>query len=185
MSQSELTKNRSLLVIDDHEAIHRDFKKILCASAPALIDELESELLGDSHTPPVAHTSFEIDSALQGEEGYKKVLAARDAGRRYAVAFVDMRMPPGWDGVQTIVKLWEVDPYLEVVICTAHSDYSWREIIEHLGETDRLLILKKPFDEIEVRQLALAPRGHAGPSENGRPGADRLRTHRGSPERSH
>ena len=156
MSQSELTKNRSLLVIDDHEAIHRDFRKILCAQSSARIDELEAELLGDATAARAAHAPFEIDSAMQGEEGYRKLVAARDAGNPYSVAFVDMRMPPGWDGVETIARLWSADPHLQVVICTAHSDYSWREIVERLGETDQLLILKKPFDEIEVRQLALA-----------------------------
>jgi FixJ family two-component response regulator len=69
---------------------------------------------------------------------------------------VDIRMPPGWDGVQTIARLWEEDPNLQTVICTAYSDYSWKEVIERLGRTDRLLVLKKPFDPVEVRQLACA-----------------------------
>jgi diguanylate cyclase (GGDEF)-like protein/PAS domain S-box-containing protein len=72
------------------------------------------------------------------------------------MAFVDMRMPPGWDGVETISKMWEADPDIQVVICTAYSDYSWEEIIKRLGNVDRLLILKKPFDTVEVCQLAYA-----------------------------
>ncbi len=67
-----------------------------------------------------------------------------------------MRMPPGWDGVKTISKLWERDPELQVVICTAFSDYTWDQTIEILGESDRLLILKKPFDAIEITMLASA-----------------------------
>ena len=74
----------------------------------------------------------------------------------YALAFVDMRMPPGWDGVETIQEIWKVDPRLQIVICTAHSDYSWDEVLGKLGVEDRLLILKKPFDNIEVAQLASA-----------------------------
>jgi signal transduction histidine kinase len=72
------------------------------------------------------------------------------------MAFVDMRMPPGWDGVETIERLWQVDPRLQVVICTAYSDTSWEEVLDRLDARDRLLILKKPFDNIEVRQLASA-----------------------------
>ncbi|HET6883025.1 MAG TPA: response regulator, partial [Pirellulales bacterium] len=68
--------------------------------------------------------------------------------------FVDMRMPPGWDGLETIKRLWQAEPKLQVVLCTAYSDYSWFEICEALSPGDRLLILKKPFDAIEVRQLA-------------------------------
>jgi PAS domain S-box-containing protein len=66
-----------------------------------------------------------------------------------------MRMPPGWDGVETIEHLWEQDPELPVVICTAYSDCPWAEIPERLGCNDRFLILKKPFDNTEVLQLAL------------------------------
>ncbi len=65
-----------------------------------------------------------------------------------------MRMPPGWNGVETIEKIWEKDPSLEVVICTAFSDHSWTDLIKRFGTTDRLLILKKPFDTVEVSQLA-------------------------------
>ena len=65
-------------------------------------------------------------------------------------------MPPGWDGVETIEKLWQVDSELQTVICTAFADYSWQEMVARLGRSDRLLILKKPFDPIEVRQLASA-----------------------------
>ncbi|MFH1417732.1 MAG: response regulator, partial [Planctomycetota bacterium] len=71
-------------------------------------------------------------------------------------AFVDVRMPPGWDGIETVARLWKEDPYVQVVICTAYSDYSWGEMVERLGLSDQLVILKKPFDSVEVRQLAAA-----------------------------
>jgi signal transduction histidine kinase len=65
-------------------------------------------------------------------------------------------MPPGWDGLETIQRIWQVYPDLETIICTAYSDHSWQEIQHRLGTSDRLLILKKPFDKVEVQQLALA-----------------------------
>ena len=76
------------------------------------------------------------------------------AGKPYALAFVDMRMPPGWDGVETIEHIWKVDPEIQVVICTAFSDHPWHRIAARLGKSDRLLILRKPFDAVEVEQLA-------------------------------
>jgi EAL domain-containing protein (putative c-di-GMP-specific phosphodiesterase class I) len=82
------------------------------------------------------------------------VRRALEDGRSYALAFVDARMPPGWDGVETIARLWEQDPDVLVVLCTAYSDYSWREIRERLTHPERLVILKKPFDNIEALQLA-------------------------------
>jgi len=98
--------------------------------------------------------SFQLDSAYQGEEGLGLVREAMKQGQPYATAFIDVRMPPGWDGVKTTSKIWEVDPDLQVVICTAFSDYSWQAMLEKLGGSDRLVILKKPFDNIEVVQLA-------------------------------
>jgi DNA-binding NtrC family response regulator len=67
-----------------------------------------------------------------------------------------MRMPPGLDGIETTSRIWEIDPDVQVVICTAYSDHSWDSVWRRFGNTDRLLILKKPFDNIEVLQLARA-----------------------------
>lgn len=152
------TRNRRILLVDDTREIHQDFRKILCPSqASPELDALEADLFGEDGTPATAATaSFEVDSAYQGEEALEMVKAAREARQPYAMAFVDVRMPPGWDGIQTLEQLWKVDPHLQAVICTAFSDYSWEETFARLGQTDRLLILKKPFDPIEVEQLANA-----------------------------
>ena len=148
-----------ILVIDDNVAIHNDFKKILCAANDdsSQLADAESVLFGEAKREPEnVLPEFEIDSAYQGEEGLAFVKKAVEAGRPYALAFVDMRMPPGWDGIETIGQFWREDPALQVVICTAFSDHSWDEMTRRLGRTDRLLILKKPFDTIEARQLACA-----------------------------
>jgi two-component system, NtrC family, sensor kinase len=146
--------NRRILLIDDMPTIHQDFRKILTPLSPqtAELDAVEAALFGDEAKPVV--DAFELDSAYQGQEGLAKLQQALDAGLPYAMAFVDMRMPPGWDGVQTIEHLWRADPRLQVVICTAYSDHSWDEVLARLDVRDRLLILKKPFDAIEVCQLA-------------------------------
>ena len=144
-----------ILVVDDSPAIHDDFRKVLARQASDATDQLAAQIFDDDPQPPAAD-SYEVDAAMQGEEAREKVRAALIAGRPYTVAFVDMRMPPGWNGVQTIAHLREVDPALQFVICTAHSDYSWGEIREALGPTDNVVILKKPFDKIEVLQLAHA-----------------------------
>lgn len=92
----------------------------------------------------------------QGQAALALVQKARQADRPYAVVFVDMRMPPGWDGLETIEHFWAVDPEIQAVICTAYTDHSWEEIIERLGSDDRLLILQKPFSGVEVSQLAMS-----------------------------
>jgi signal transduction histidine kinase len=153
--------NRRILLIDDNPMIHEDFEKVLDPS-----DSGQSEALNDAMTAffdedpseeaaPEAE-GFELDYALQGQEGLEKVKQAISDGRPYALAFVDVRMPPGWDGVETIQRLWEVAPDLQVVISTAYADYSREDMVAKLGFNDQWLILKKPFDPFEVNQLASA-----------------------------
>ena len=150
-------KNRRILVIDDNETIHADVRKILKAQPvhATSLGESEAALFGGA-AASASTDGFEIDSAYQGQEGLEMARQMLRAGRPYAVAFVDVRIPPGWDGITTIAHLRREDPDLEVVICTAYSDYTWEETVQTLGETDHLLILKKPFDGIEVHQLACA-----------------------------
>lgn len=152
---SQTTPQR-ILVIDDNPSIHEDFRKIFGTGAGnELLDAAAAALFGDA---PAAteQPRFTVDSAFQGQEGLASVQTAHAERRGYPLAFVDVRMPPGWDGIETIERLWKADPDLQVVICTAYSDYSWDEMIGKLGTSDRLVILKKPFDNIEVLQLAQA-----------------------------
>lgn len=155
---NENFKFNRILVIDDNESIHKDFQKIFAAEEQdSDFADLDAELFGDATAAPVATlaaTDFELDFASQGKQGFEMLKLEHEKGQPFAMAFVDMRMPPGWDGVETIEHLWQADPDLQVVICTAYSDRSWDEIFDRLGQTDKLLILKKPFDEIEVSQLA-------------------------------
>jgi serine phosphatase RsbU (regulator of sigma subunit)/DNA-binding NarL/FixJ family response regulator len=154
-TNNPIHRNRRILIIDDNEAIHEDFRAILGDAGGNGTDVSEDEAAIFNVAP---HTSereyFEIDSAFQGEEGLKKIRQALDEKRPYAMAFVDIRMPPGWDGVETILRIWQEDPELQISICTAYSDYSWHDLMKQFGKTDKLLILKKPFDNIEVLQIA-------------------------------
>ena len=146
-----------VLVIDDNTAIHEDFRKILMKAAGSDQDlhEMEVALFGSKCRATQTRT-FVVDCVAQGKEGLELVRQAKSEGRPYSLAFVDGRMPPGWDGIETIGRLWQECPELQVVLCTAYADYSWQDIQDVLGETDSLLILKKPFDNVEVLQLAHA-----------------------------
>lgn len=156
MNTPDAIRNRRILVIDDNPAIHEDFRKILSAPGESGDFEAISEaLFGDTKARP-ALSAFHLESAFQGQEGLERVKRAVAAARPYAMAFVDVRMPPGWDGVETTTRLWEAYADLQVVICTAYSDYAWDDLIAKVGRSDRLLILKKPFDNVEVLQLANA-----------------------------
>ena len=154
---SRVPENKRVLVIDDNRAIHEDFRKVLTDSgSDAGMDAAEAALFGDTASAQTKRATFQLDYASQGLEGAAMVQQACDADAPYAMAFVDVRMPPGIDGIETTVKIWEVAPETQIVICTAYSDYSWDEMISKVGYSDRLVLLKKPFDNVEVLQLACA-----------------------------
>ncbi len=157
MTDSAFPSKNRILVIDDNPAIHADFRKILKGpdELSAGLDRAGAELFGE--TPRrVQPAGFEVDSAHSGEEGLVLVRKAQTAGSPYALAFVDVRMTRGWNGIETAARIFQSDADMQIVICTAYSDYSWEQIIEKLGHSDRLVILKKPFDTVEVLQLAHA-----------------------------
>jgi len=156
MSCLDHQRQRRILIVDDNRAIHDDFRKIFERAAGASeLAELEADLFGDAPAG-CDGPAYRIDDAFQGEDALQLVVEALQAGDPFDLAFVDMRMPPGWDGAETIERMWLEDSELQVVICTAYSDYSWCELFSRFGGRDNLLILQKPFDNSEVRQLAAA-----------------------------
>jgi diguanylate cyclase (GGDEF)-like protein len=153
---------RRILVVDDQQEIHDSFGRIFAdriENNGALFD-FESRFLESTSEPAVATETntivYELDHANSGEQACDLVQLAVRNQRPYSVAFVDMRMPPGMDGMETTEAIWAIDPNLHVVICTAYSDHVWERVLDRLGHNDRLLLLKKPFESDEARQLALA-----------------------------
>ena len=146
-----------ILVVDDNRDVHASFRKILRYGQPVpdALEEAENRLLGVT-SKPIQPLVFELHDAFQGKEGLELVQKAQQCGQPYTLVFLDVRMPPGWDGIETAARLWEVDPQLQIVICTAYADYSWDELVAQLGLSDRWVILKKPFEVVEVLQLASA-----------------------------
>jgi diguanylate cyclase (GGDEF)-like protein len=154
VDESELQTHR-LLMIDDNPAIHEDYRKILAGHHDTQISAAEAALFGTPQAS-VSRPTFELDCAMQGRDGVELARLALLEGRPYSVAFVDMRMPPGWDGLETIEHLWKIDPDIQVVVCSAYSDYDWMELLERLGCSDKLIVIKKPFEPIEILQSASA-----------------------------
>ena len=152
-----MPEHSRILVADDLPSIHEDYRKILASPSPvrppvAGLADFAPHLAAATAHEPVA--SFDVECVLQGEDALRAATAARAAGKPFSVAFLDVRMPPGIDGVETARLLREADPELQIVLCTAYSDYSLGDIARRFPESDGLLILKKPFDPVEVQQLA-------------------------------
>ncbi len=146
-----------ILIVDDNPAIHEDFRKILGvkSESQSKLEDVEAALFGSAGSAS-DRRGFRIESAHQGKEALEQVQRALEQGDPFVMAFVDVRMPPGWDGIETLERIWQCSPELQAVICTAYSDYSWDDMTRRLGRTDNLLILKKPFETVEVLQLTHA-----------------------------
>jgi CheY-like chemotaxis protein len=169
---------RRVLVVDDNSSIHTDFRKILCpgnSAAAKNLDALEASLFGGrslsvapsvpSRSSSIATSScgpevaggraidFTVDFASQGQDGVSAVRRMMSANTPYALAFIDMRMPPGWDGIETAVHMSDEDPTIQIVICSAYSDYSWTEVVRRFNRPG-LRLLHKPFEAKDVLDLA-------------------------------
>ena len=158
--------NNRVLIVDDNEAIHDDFVKILAApdAKRSELDALLSDVFEDEGTvgkdaEPTAEEDallYDISHAYQGKESYDMALEANRVGMPFALVYMDVRMPPGWDGIKTIRTIWKDMPHTEIVICTAYSDYAWDVILQELGSSDQLQFVRKPFDVVSIRQMTLA-----------------------------
>jgi two-component system NtrC family sensor kinase len=145
-----------ILIVDDNPSIHDDFRRIFAADVPhrSDLDDLAASVFGLPSAPQSPR--FSLDHASQGQAALARVVAAREAKTPYALLFMDVRMPPGWDGVEAAARVLESDPDVHVVLCTAYPERSWRNRVEQLPSRERVLVLKKPFDIVEVQQLACA-----------------------------
>lgn len=158
-------KKCRILIADDNKDIHDDIKYILGMSSFITedyleISQLKEELFGvENDSPykgPVSNINYRIDDAYRGDEAINMVRAAKESDDSYSLVFMDIRMPPGIDGIEAIESIWTIDSEVGIVICTAYSDYTWDQIIAKLGHNDNLLFIRKPFDSISLKQITLA-----------------------------
>ncbi|MFO1066527.1 MAG: EAL domain-containing protein [Pirellulales bacterium] len=151
--------SRKILIVDDQPSIHEAFRSVLAKPIVATdqLDALESLIFeSELRSNKPLFEPFELQHASGGEEALTRVRRAAAECSPFALAFVDMRMPQGWDGVETIEHLWQVDPELQVVVCTAFSDQVWEDIVRRLRKVDQLLLLNKPFASETALSIAHA-----------------------------
>ena len=147
--------NTRVLVVDDQKDIHDDFKEMLLPRAAAAADDLAASF--ESGEGPGHHLpEFELLHAFGGEPACELVERAAAAGRPIAVAYVDIRMPPGIDGVGTVRRIRRIDRAIEIVLMTAYTDASLADIVQDMELLDKLLYVRKPFAREEVQQITLA-----------------------------
>ena len=157
MKKELAEENKRILVIDDDPAICNVYKRVLSPKrrpANSSLSQMAQLLYPEREENRMP--AFSVDAAFQGKNGFDMVTASIEKRTPYAVAFIDIRMPPGWDGMETARRIREIDPDIEIVIVTAYSDRSGHEIVRAVGSPEKLLFLRKPFDAEEIFQLALS-----------------------------
>lgn len=147
-----------LLIVDDDPRLHDDYRRCLGSPTTTQGEALRSrrEALFGPESPALGVTDvrFELVHALSGAMGLTRLRESMAADDPFCVAFVDMRMPPGWNGIETIRELWSTDPDLQMVVCTAYSDFTWDAVIAGVGRSEGLHLLRKPFGGDQVRRFA-------------------------------
>ena len=156
MNPAQFSSNRArkILVVDDNPEVRRAVVRVLCPTRPpSTLASIEADLFESSPPSPVSSSApFDVTCASQGAEGFEIMRRELAMGVPFAAAIVDMRMPPGWTGVETIERMLEVQPELEVAICSAYSDFSWHEVIRRVKRPS-LRLLHKPFTAGELVEL--------------------------------
>lgn len=99
---------------------------------------------------------LELIHARSGQEAFEIVQKSIDENNPIAVIYMDVRMPPGWDGIETTRKIREIDKDTEVVIMTAYNNKPLSEIIKNIELLHKLLYIRKPFAREEVQQITIS-----------------------------
>ena len=147
--------NARVLIVDDQQDIHDDFEEMLRRRAPATPDDPASAFLSreepDHHLP-----AFELLHAIGGEDACALIARETRQKRPFAVAYVDIRMPPGIDGVAAVRNIRRIDKAIEIVLMTAYTDKPLADIVQDMELLHKLLYIRKPFAREEIQQITLA-----------------------------
>lgn len=140
-----------ILIVDDNEDIHDLIRSILeTVAAPHKSSHVElDQVIGPSpdakpdSRKKILH--FSVDSALQGIDAVNLVSRAATEGRPYDLVFMDVRMPPGIDGIKALAMIWQKHQDIAAIICTAYADHTWNDIQKIFSHPSNLRYLPKPF----------------------------------------
>ena len=147
--------NMQVLIVDDQEEIHADFREMLAPKRGKLSTDDFAAQFGSADEAKFL-PAFKLRNARSGDEAFQIVASQRERNRPVAVAYVDIRMPPGIDGVETVRRIRAVDQDIEVVFMTAYADKPLHEIVQDMELLHKLLYIRKPFAREEIQQITLS-----------------------------
>ncbi|MDB5695466.1 MAG: diguanylate cyclase [Sphingomonas bacterium] len=148
-----------ILIVDDEAAMHDSYRRSFASQRSDEGDALgamAADLWDDTPEAVEEEARYDLQHVSQGLDAVAEVERARDAGTPFAVAFIDIRMPPGIDGRETAKRIRALDPDIAIVIVTGFSDFSPLEISKVAGPADKIFYIAKPFEVAEIQQTAAA-----------------------------
>lgn len=149
-----------ILVVDDEQGVLDSYLKVLGASkaeskSDSRLNELENKLFPSAQETSSA-AAYALTCCNQGPDAVAAVKQSLENKAPFTTAFLDVRMPPGPDGVWTAEQIRALDPHINIVIVTAYSDISPAEIAKKVQPPEKLLYMQKPFHSHEIQQFAAA-----------------------------
>lgn len=166
--RKKMERNNRILIVDDQRDLCEQLAKLLLKTGKSndtvsLVQQMRARLMGNRDTlseeqkeKEKENSLYEVEFVNQGMDAAAKIEESIKNNNPYALVFLDMRMPPGWDGLETAKKIRELDKDVEIVIMTAYADHDQKQIAEQVGHPEKLLYIKKPFQAEEIYQLALS-----------------------------
>jgi diguanylate cyclase (GGDEF)-like protein len=152
-----------ILIVDDEPATHDSYRRSFAgqrSDTGDALDAMAADLFGEDVTEGDANGNARPDFILthvdQGLDAIAAVEQALADSEPFAVAFIDVRMPPGIDGRETAQRIRAIDPEINLVIVTGFSDFSPVEISKVAGPADKIFYIAKPFEVAEITQTATA-----------------------------
>jgi diguanylate cyclase (GGDEF)-like protein len=146
-----------ILIVDDEPAMHDSYARSFAKGQDTGLDAMAAELFGDDAAAIADEVpDFRLTHCHQGLDAVAEIERALAEGDPYAVAFIDIRMPPGIDGRETAKRIRTLDAEVNLCIVTGYSDFSPIEIAKVAGPVDKLFYIAKPFEVAEIQQTATA-----------------------------
>ena len=159
MTNEETLTNR-ILVVDDDAMLIGEYLRCLGSDfepdlATTTLGDLEKVLFGEE-TDEKGAAKFDVQSRSQGNTAVEAVRDAVKVGNPFSIVFLDIRMPPGIDGIEAARRIRELDPNVNIVIVTGSLSPEPEDLGAEIPPADRIFFFKKPFHAVECRQLAAA-----------------------------
>lgn len=154
-----------ILIADDEPAIQQSYQKILCPAQQAdsnlsktrdMAAALFNQSTSDNDTTEDLDIAFDLTLCSQAEQAVDAIARSKTENKSFSVAFLDMRMPPGRDGLWAAEQIRKLDNDIEIVFVTGFSDIHPRQIVRQVGPADKIFYIQKPFASTELFQTAVA-----------------------------